>query len=642
MIRLDDTFRLAWTKRRTRKIRTGFTVAIAGLLFSLLMLALFITGGFVGSAERLMAQSMSHRFIIGGSKAYQSYDYNAIASNPANIQKAVDEHKALIEDKKREAKRLNIDYDPQISDSLPYETVDGKKQLSHSSPIAQKIINEEIKKTNPDRTFADFKTFANAYHPTAYYEVKPFTPSSGALAEMKNGKENFDQNYTQDGRGMSGMPPDYQSAQLVPKALISNYTFSQYKWQPASGHIPVVVNQKRAAELAGMPLPKSDTPPGEALQYAKRLRDNVNGRTFDVCYRNSKSAELLQQAIKTNKDIAANAGNKDYVKPQLIYDMPSDTSCGPVTIKQDTRSAEQKRYDTNVNEFNAKFNGDLSAIERKITYEVVGVSPGSMNDMMGDGYSMDFTGMLTMIMGSTTFSMAVPQELYQQIPAEQSYANVFEQARSTIRSDMFDFMSGGSFFAEFDNAQNARDFVKKESCQYRANGCEPKEKWFIMQPFGSNSIALDEMKHTGGKVLLIAGAIIAAIAAVIAGLTIGRTIADGRRETAVFRAIGFKRLDIAQIYSTYGLLLCIDIAVFALIVGAIGAVIIDHFLWVPATVRSRLMLGLYESTTEFHFIELTVYHALAVAAVFMAGIAGMAIPLLRNVRRNPIKDMRDE
>ena len=202
--------------------------------------------------------------------------------------------------------------------------------------------------------------------------------------------------------------------------------------------------------------------------------------------------------------------------------------------------------------------------------------------------------------------------------------------------------SGGQYFAEFANATDARNFAKNESCQYGMTGCEPRSKYFVMTPFGSNSIGLDEVKRGVSVVLLWATGVVTILAAIIAGLTIGRTIADGRRETAVFRAIGFKRMDINQIYMTYTLLLCLRIAIFALLIGLGAALLLHANFWIDTTIQAQLALGVFDPGTQFSFVGFTPKVLAIVGAILLAGVAGMAIPLLRNTARNPIRDMRDE
>ena len=174
------------------------------------------------------------------------------------------------------------------------------------------------------------------------------------------------------------------------------------------------------------------------------------------------------------------------------------------------------------------------------------------------------------------------------------------------------------------------------------NGCKSADKPFVLSAFGSNSIALDDAKRGVTIALLWISGVVTVIAAVIAGLTIGRTIADGRRETAVFRAIGFKRFDISQVYITYTMLLSLLVMVFALAVGVLVALLAHNALWLETTVQAQLALGLTDVSQRFTYIGVSEKLVIVCGAVLSAGFIGMLLPLMRNVRRNPIRDMRDE
>jgi hypothetical protein len=634
MIRLGDALLLAHTKLRTRKIRTAFTVAIAGVLFGLVMAVVVITDGTFQSVDQFTKKSMTGRFIISGQRGYQDGD---VSRDSTLIARALNEHKALIAEKKAEAKRLGIEYDAS-QDPSPVETYDGVQSLSYSSPISQKLIKEAQEKIAPTRTLDDFKKFAQNYHPIAYYTATSVQPDDGSLIEMKNGKEKFAVSDTEQ-KGMTGMPPDMNTAVVVPKALLTSYLMKDMKWQPANGRIPVIVSQKRAIEVTGYAAPKQDASASERLGYVEKLREKANGATFVGCYRNSASSVQIGQAINTAKEIEANKKNPSYQKPSLIYGLPSDDSCGAATIVRDVRSNAEKQYAEKLLQFERKFGKAVDPIQLKLTYEIVGVAPNGWADM-DPNFSLGAKEIVTSLLTSQSFRFAIPSEMYDQLPNKASMQPALSE---TANNRSLFTMGDDQFFAEFSNATDARNFAKNESCQYGMSpGCQPKSKFFMMTPFGSNSVALDEVKHGVSIGLLWAIAVVTAIAALIAGLTIGRTIADGRRETAVFRAIGFKRTDITQVYVTYTLLLCLRIVIFALILGIAAAFLVNMLLWVDTTVNANLALGINDSTLRFSYIgfsERTLYVALA---VFVAGVVGMIIPLLRNVRRNPIRDMRDE
>ena len=241
MISMIDAYALAQTKLRTRKVRTGITIAISGLLFSLAATVAIVSDGVFTSFENMSSKSLAGRYIIGGNQGFQ--DTSSLYTDPEVIAKAESEHKKLVEAKKAEAKRLNIEYDP-ASDPAPTETIDGRKQVVYNSELAQKIMNEFTLQKYSLRTLEDFKTFAQKYNPTRYYSVYSMGTNMGEYTEMLGGKEKFTTEAKPN--DMSQGPSDLSGPTLVPNDLISNYIFKDYKWNPDSGRIPVVVTQKRA------------------------------------------------------------------------------------------------------------------------------------------------------------------------------------------------------------------------------------------------------------------------------------------------------------------------------------------------------------------------------------------------------------
>ena len=639
MIRPLDALRLAATKLRTRKIRTAFTVAIAGLLFGVTMAVIIISDGVFDSVERMTQKSMTGRYIISGMEAYENLSED-VSKNPELILKAQAEYKQLVIDKKAEAKRLGIEYDS-ASEQNPVEIFDGRQILSTNSRIGARLMDEKIKSIAKAQTLDDFKGFASSYRPQQFYVVKPMAVKDGTMNEMKNNIEDFKTASTAQNNMTSSGPTDIQEMSLVPQGLLKSYMLGDYKWKPSSNHIPIVVSQKRAAQLANYPAPKKDAPASERLNYLRELRKKVNGVTLATCFRNSTSSAEIAQALSTASEIESKKGDKTYQKPSYILGTPVPESCGAAVVVQDKRSAEEKSYITKQQQFNKKFGEYVDPTQKKIVFEVVGVAPNTWSDM-DQSFSMGIKDMVAAILMTQSFRFAVPAELYAQVPTKSTYDTIF--VTDSLPSGMAFTGLNTSYYAEFGNANDARAFAKEQSCQYDmfSNGCMPKSKPFMLSPFGSNSIGLDDARKVTNTVLLWAIGVVGLLAAIIAGLTIGRTIADGRRETAVFRAMGFKRIDIGQIYTTYTLMLCLRIVVFALMIGFGAALLVNHFHWLDTTSEARLALNLHSDNVEFSYIGLTPKLLYAIIAVMLAGLLGMLVPLARNIRRNPIADMRDE
>jgi ABC-type antimicrobial peptide transport system permease subunit len=120
-------------------------------------------------------------------------------------------------------------------------------------------------------------------------------------------------------------------------------------------------------------------------------------------------------------------------------------------------------------------------------------------------------------------------------------------------------------------------------------------------------------------------------------------IADSRRETAVFRAIGAKRIDIAQVYVLYTILLALLICIFAISVGMVVAAVFQQKFSPAATVQALVAYNAQDLSRQFSLFYVYLPDMLRlVGLVFAASIISSFLPLLRNLRRNPIRDMRDD
>ncbi len=138
-------------------------------------------------------------------------------------------------------------------------------------------------------------------------------------------------------------------------------------------------------------------------------------------------------------------------------------------------------------------------------------------------------------------------------------------------------------------------------------------------------------------------AIIGGVALIILAGIVGRTVADGRRESSIFRAIGASRLDIASVYGMFVLLLALRIVIFSAILAIAIGLTIEIMFWQDATLGTRLSYAASDVTKEFHLFSLTSPYLLwIIGTILAASIVASIIPILLGARRNPIKDMRNE
>lgn len=124
---------------------------------------------------------------------------------------------------------------------------------------------------------------------------------------------------------------------------------------------------------------------------------------------------------------------------------------------------------------------------------------------------------------------------------------------------------------------------------------------------------------------------------------VGKIIADSRRETAVFRALGAKRFDIAQIYLTYSFIIATIVYLIAGVIGVLAAFYLNTRMSPSMSVAAVLAYNAKDTSKQFTFYGLDLWQMLLIfGLVICAATISTVIPLFGNLRRNPIKDMRDE
>ena len=111
-------------------------------------------------------------------------------------------------------------------------------------------------------------------------------------------------------------------------------------------------------------------------------------------------------------------------------------------------------------------------------------------------------------------------------------------------------------------------FLDNETCPSSSTQCGKK---FLAAPYGSNYLIVDEISKLFARIAAIALPVALGLAAVIIWFTVSRIMAENRKETAVYRAMGAKRRDIAHIYVVYIMLIALRVVLVSAIVGIVIA-----------------------------------------------------------------------
>lgn len=645
-MRPRDSMTLAFTKLRVRRIRLSITLIVMSLLFASLVFISVITAGAVHSFTVFGKEGLGGRYIVSANPlVYQPYANNELN---ALLQPTQD---ALVAQKTALAKKYGLPYDPKTDTSLPLTQQqigpspnDTQLMANVSSPDTMRALAQL--NTKLPSSFNDFDSLAKKYHATALYRSTSnyfgMGGNNGGIQVLKDGKEDYTNKSQQQ---MYGAPTGIDSISSLGWLQMSDDLLKPFLLNGQStaigsnGSVPITAPFSAAEQLMGLSKLPATATNQQKLERLQEVR-KVAGKEAAICYRNQPSKNLLQKAIAQVADISANSGKSGYVMPSLQYNLPSE-ACGPVTIKKDTRTADEKLADRRQTELDTFGQTDTDPIQGIFTVRIVGITA----DLQGVGSSLQASSLVSSIVSSNLGQGWL------------SPTNAFTpdalatKAQGGRLEDMP--IAQQVYYAEFGSLAAAKSFIDQQSCnpnQLTLTGpdsmlkeCSKQNRYFSINPYGNNAGAIDDFKHSIWKVarFVLLGVIV--IATVVLMGTLGKIIADSRRETAVFRALGARRLHISQVYLLYTIFVAIMIIVLSLVLGIIGALVVSHRLEPGLSVTAALAYNARDVHQHFSLFAINGAYIAAIAAIVVAtSLLAASVPLLTNMRRNPIRDMRDE
>ncbi len=634
MLRILDASKLALTKLRTRKIRLAVTIIVAGLLFGVVVFGLTVLRASMASIGRFSRDTMSTRYLL----AYSNHNKDQSELFYNTPQDAKDRilalHKQHIADKKAAAKALGVEYDEK-SEEEPIMKInqDDSGSLNRNSWAVKTFLRQYTDEKNPlkpERIDAAAKRFGSS----VTYRIQNVGGRNGSLDVMIGGREDFQRNKEAVPEQLNEFVSAAGYQEILDESLL-NYYFLPHRTHAASNEIPVFISYNDAAVLLGKkPLPTT-AQPQQHIERIRELRNEAGNITIQVCYRNNASSHLIQQALDQQRTAANKPKNEFDVKPSIEYALPAADSCDGAIVKKDNRSASEKMADEKLQKFNQQFSTEnITPQQAKLTYRVVGLLPDTA---YGDDLKSKLAGALNANMPSRWI---IPKQTFEAGAAKTYLPNILTTERQELSGGLSD-----TTIYEFIDAEHARAFYHATMCNV-----QPKDKDLCVdgvsnftRPFGSNSLVIEELQQQLTPILWYSLLGVIGVAAFILMLTISRTVADSRKESAIFRALGATRLDIAQIYVMYTLLLAGLIALFAIAAGLIGAGVIDVLYSAGFSTAARYIIMPRDLNTTFQLFTFDpLIIALAAVSIVAAALIGSILPLVRNTRRNPMKDMRDE
>lgn len=660
MMTLHDSVQLAAAKLKTHRVRTAIVVIIASLLFAGIVLVLTMLTGAARSAQSFGTEGLGSRYIVQARPIFDQQVF--FAGTPEIIETFKARTIQLKADKKAVAKKLNLTYDATTDTNLPL--MEGKNgsggteyYLNSNNPEVREALNTYAQAI-PHIAFTDFSALAHQAGAKQFFQsaTNPMnggfmvgsSSQSSSVVPILGGKE---QSNDQNKGGNMGEPRGvgtitslgitYFDSSLMTPFVLPGQNLALGK----DGALPVIAPMSVAEQVLGLQALPSTANAQQRLDRLVQLRTSIAGKTADLCYRNSASSDLLQQAKQQEKDIAANKGKAGYTMPALQYTAPTD-ACGAVSIKKDTRSAEEKKQAENELTFKKQFEDYREPDQQIMKIRIVGFSQ-DMSFQPGFSARSIVESVLHTGLGSGWFA-----------PAEAvTDGSVADKLQPMLRKRMNTELV---YYAEFSNLTSAKKFAKEASCDSKVSSnmmgppqvgqqdprvvdCYKQGKYFDISPFGNNASAIEDMRRGVWKVMrYVAPAVLVLASLVLMGI-VGKIIADSRRETAVFRALGATRFTIAQIYLTYSLFIAAFVMMLSFVIGSGLALALSHKLSPDASIAAVLAYSAQDVHKQFTFYGVDMMYVVVILVLIaLAALLSTALPLLTNIQRNPIRDMRDE
>lgn len=653
MMYFKDSLRLARAKLRLRRIRMFITVFVASLVFAVLVFFGLFMQGMSNSFKSFAEEGLGDRFIVQANPLFEQYNFQS----DELIKELQPLHDRILADKKATAKKLGIEYSEEQDTDLPLVVVVDKSDkkeysLNETHPDVQRVIRERIE-ANPKISFAAFQGLAREYNATEFYSsAQPLFPNiyfSSAASELSlitDGKEQtFDGLFSNDYGASVGISSISAGWATHDKDILKAFVLPGQNLEIGEdGSIPVVAPVSAAEEALGLKKLPSTATQQDRLERIVAIREGISGNVVELCFRNAVSTQRLGEAKQQEKDKQQRSKDADYVAPSLQYGVPN-TPCGEVKILSDTRSYTEKRYAENTKIFEKQYDKITDPEQGIIRVRIVGLTPDP-----DYGYNFSVSAILNSFLQSTLgFGWFSPK---QAIQSNELAAQVVMHEQSFVGP------TNSVYYAEFATQNDAIAFAKAQECKVDLSGvnsqdfsngdpyvqkCHSEGKYFSVFPFGSNQIAFESFRQDASGVIRYVGIGVLVVASFILMGVVGKVIADSRRETAVFRALGASRFAIVQIYSVYTLFIAFFVAIMSGIIGFFAAYIVNSMVVEELSVTAVIAYNATDIHKQFTVIGIDYMFGLIILGLIIAAaFISMALPMLANMRRNPINDMRDE
>ncbi len=619
MLKVRDSLTLARTKFRTRRIRLVLSLVVISLLCSAVVLAFLAVEKSSQSLSSFSNQGLNGRYLtLVAGKNHSAFD----RPTPELIVRANKLYEEKVAQEKEIAREVGYQYyeDSAKKPIMEYQDSD-ISYWNFGSEIVTQVLKEYSKEKMPLLNGDELEVLLKSKNTKSVYEVKQLNIVGNISPFLDNLKE-VDETATKEDSEKAQSLTNYFNYMTGYNEDLTQYFVSD-NYSLEENEIPILVNYKMAEEMLGLKKLEKSATEQEKYDRIQLLRKDIASVRQAVCWRNSEANSLK---------LEAESANKNQYSP-VKYDFSED-SCELPTIKSDIRTPQEKENERIDIEYRKRIGEYSEPKSLRLTFKAVGVMPNVPDDPYFDRME-DFLKAISLSTLDTGYSPVVPQNLYDENVTSDEIRSLLE---TPIDSEFLSIMTTDrGFVAEFDSADEMRKFINENNCEQDYCG----KNSLTVEPFSNNAAIISDVKDYALKLINYAILVVVVITILLIFSVVNRIMSDSRKETAVFRAIGYSRLEITQIYIVY-------VAIYA-VVSAILISLISFITIFAVKLIYESQAGLYftnffalKEPVDFIIINFDPLVGLAVVPVFIVGLVAALIPLIINTRRSPLKNLRAE
>lgn len=621
MLKFNDSITLARTKFRTRRIRLILSLLVISLVCGIICSAILAVEKSKKSLENISDFGLHGRY-LADFRYFSSGNFNHYDAPAELIVEAENLYKEDVAKKKAIAKKLDYEYVETEAENPIEKSDDGEKTLKiFTSEIAAKVWYNylERQKKTPEFDYKNLLEEAKKYNPSKIidegYSIfsSPDYIYEGRSFRSEDEKQTSDEIFLREkfSQGMRVMNEDLTRA----------FRFEDYKLE--KDEVPIFVDYKTATNILKLQPLKNDATDQQRYQRIMEIRERIKDAKIQLCYRNETARTQLGEYQIAQKN-----------KKMSKFEYANLGVCENVQITKDKRTVEEKLEAKKEENFLAETGQSPEpAITQLINLRVVGISDNGFDNGIFTGMSNFLSTLVNSSLGG--YSIHIDGGLLDRNVQNSNVKTIFENKTPEKYSAKISSMLGKGVILEFSNIDELRKIIKEKGCN--ESGCGD----YMAAPFGTQIMMIDEFSKFFGDFLkyVLIGVVI--LTSIMIYVVVNRIMYDSRKETAVFRAIGYSQFDILQIYISYLMIYSVIVAILAS--GVVFMVeILCRTIFEPNVNEFLTHFLALDNKPNFEIMRFSPVVFLIFVAIFVVGVFASSLPLIVNTRRSPLKNLRSE